>query len=98
MDPRKRFRTSSAAVVKREVIVIMVASKTSVSSGGSEIYYCLETIAGRVNKLDQEMWLCRTHLDGFIVKIWTILDHTRTRLNLVIKAILLNLWLKFLDI
>ena len=46
-------------------------------------------------KLDQETWLCRTHLDDFLVKIWTILDHTRTRLNLVIKAILLNLWLIF---
>ena len=43
-------------------------------------------------KLDQETWLCRTHLDDFLVKILTILDHTRTRLNLVIKAILLNLW------
>ena len=46
----------------------------------------------RYKKLDQETWLCRTHLDDFIVKIWTILDHTRTRLSLVIKAILLNLW------
>ena len=44
-------------------------------------------------KLDLETWLCRTHLDDFLVNIWTILDHTRSRLNLVIKAILLNLWL-----
>ena len=43
-------------------------------------------------KLEQETWLCRTHLDDFLVKIWTILDHTRPRLNLVIKTILLNLW------
>ena len=43
-------------------------------------------------KLDQETWLCRTELDDFLVKIWTILDHPRTRLNLVVKAILLNLW------
>jgi hypothetical protein len=43
-------------------------------------------------KLDQETWLCRTQLDDFLVKIWTILDHTRTRLNLVVKAILWNLW------
>ena len=41
-------------------------------------------------KLDQETWLCRTQLDDFLVKIWTILDHTGTRLNLVIKAIILN--------
>ena len=34
-----------------------------------------------LNKLDQETWLCRTHLDDFLVKIWTILDHTRTRLT-----------------
>ena len=45
-----------------------------------------------VTKLDQETWLCRTHLDDFLVKIWTNLYHKRTRLNLVIKAILLNLW------
>ena len=50
-----------------------------------------------LTKLDQETWLCRTHLDEFLVKIWTILDHTRTRLNLVIKAILLNLCLIFVD-
>ena len=50
-----------------------------------------------LKKLDQETWLCRTHLDDFLVKIWTILDHTRTRLNLVIKDILLNLWSIFLD-
>ena len=43
-------------------------------------------------KLDQETWLCRTQLDDFLVKIWTILDHTKTRLNLVVKAILWNLW------
>ena len=43
-------------------------------------------------KLDHETWLCRTHLDDFLVKIWTILDHTRTRLNLVINDILFNLW------
>ena len=52
---------------------------------------------GRVKKLDQETWLCRTHLDDFFVKIWTIWDHKRTRLNLVKKAILLNLWSIFLD-
>ena len=46
-------------------------------------------------KLDQETWLCRTHLYDFLVIIWTILDHTRTRLNMVIKAILLNLWYIF---
>ena len=46
-------------------------------------------------KLDQETCLCRTHLDDFLFKIWTILDHKRTRLSLVIKAILLNLWLIF---
>ena len=50
-----------------------------------------------IYKLDQETWLCRTHLNYFLVKILTILDHTRTRLNLVIKAILLNLWYIFLD-
>ena len=49
-------------------------------------------------KLDQETWLCRTHLDDLLVKIWTILDHTRTRLNLVIKVILLNLWYFFFTI
>ena len=43
-----------------------------------------------MHKLDQEPWLCRTHLDDFLVKIWTILDHTRTRLNMIIKAIILN--------
>ena len=48
-------------------------------------------------KLDQETWLCRTHLDDLLVKMWTILDHTQTRLNLVIKAIQLNLWSFFLD-
>ena len=42
-------------------------------------------------KLDQETWLCRTQLGDFLVKIRTILDHTRTRLNLVVKAIQLNL-------
>ena len=51
----------------------------------------------KVSKLDQETWLCRTHLDDFLVKILTILDHTRTKLNLVIKAILLNLYLIFVD-
>ncbi len=29
-------------------------------------------------KLDQETWLCRTHLGDFLVKIWTILDHIRS--------------------
>ena len=43
-------------------------------------------------KLDQETWLCRTQLDDFLVKIGTILDQTRTRFNLVVKAILWNLW------
>ena len=43
-------------------------------------------------KLDHETWLCRTHVDDFLMKILTILDHTRTRLDLVIKAILINLW------
>ena len=43
-------------------------------------------------KLDQETWLCLTHLDDLLVKILTILDTTRPRLNLVIKTILLNLW------
>ena len=47
-------------------------------------------------KLDQKTWLCRTHLDDFLVNIWTILNHTRTRLNLVKKDIL-NLWSIFLD-
>ena len=36
-------------------------------------------------KLDQETWLCQAHLDDFLVKNLTILD-------LVIEAILLNLW------
>ena len=26
-------------------------------------------------KLDQETWLCRTHLDDSFVKVYTILDH-----------------------
>ena len=26
-------------------------------------------------KLDQETWSCRTNLNDFLVKIWTILDH-----------------------
>ena len=51
----------------------------------------------RKEKLDQETWLCRTHLDDFLVKIRTILYHTKTRLNLVIKAILLKLWSFFVD-
>ena len=29
-------------------------------------------------KLDQETWLCRTHLDDIVVKNWTILDHIRS--------------------
>ena len=28
-------------------------------------------------KLDQETWLCRTHLDDFVDKNWTLLDHIR---------------------
>ena len=47
---------------------------------------------GKVDKLDQVTWLYRTHSDDFWIKIWTILDHTRPRLHLVIKAILFNLW------
>ena len=48
-------------------------------------------------KLDHETWVCRTHWDDFLVKISTILDHTRTRLNLVIKDILFNFWSIVLD-
>ena len=50
----------------------------------------------KLKKLDQETWLCGTHLNDFLVKIRTILDPTRSRLCMVIKAILLNLWLIFL--
>ena len=45
-----------------------------------------------LNKLDQE-----THLDDFLFIILTILDHTRTRLNLVIQAIQLTLWSIFFE-
>ena len=48
-------------------------------------------------KLDQETWLYRTHLDNFLLKILIILDNKRPRLNLAIKAILLNLSKIFLD-
>ena len=30
------------------------------------------------NKLDQESWLCRVHLDDLKDNIWTILDHIRS--------------------
>ena len=30
-----------------------------------------------IKKLDQETWLCRTHLDNFLVKICTILDQNQ---------------------
>ena len=30
------------------------------------------------NKLDQETWLCRTHLDDLKDNIWAILDHKKT--------------------
>ena len=30
------------------------------------------------NKLDQETWLCRTHLDDFVDDPWTILYHIRS--------------------
>ena len=53
----------------------------------------IECLYSIIIKLDQETWLCRSHFDDFLVKIWTILDHTKTRLNLVSKAIQLN----FLD-
>ena len=47
--------------------------------------------------VDQETWLCWAQLDDFLVKIRTILDHTRTRWNLVIKALPLNVWWIFVD-
>ena len=36
-------------------------------------------------------------MDNFLVNIWTILDHTRTRVNLIIKAIQLNVWSIFTE-
>ena len=35
------------------------------------------TFIAYVYKLEQDTWLCRTHLDDFLVKLWTILDHFR---------------------
>ena len=34
-------------------------------------------------KLDQETWLCRTHLDDFLDDPWTILYHIRLYYNIL---------------
>ena len=36
-----------------------------------------------IKKLDQETWLCRTHLDDFVDDPWTILYHIRSYYNIL---------------
>ena len=50
-----------------------VKSKGDIEKRLPQLLYILLT----QTKLDQGTWLCRTHLNGFVDKIWTILDHIR---------------------
>ena len=75
-----RFRSTLFFSFSNIKIAIVHKPKLSAGAKGYILLYSSHT------KLDQETWLCRTHLDDFLVKIWTTLDHTRARLNLVIKG------------
>ena len=82
----KLFAAVQWSCVSSVVLCLLVQSDLEkVANGANSVWEMFLTLGkfGRPNqdKLDQETWLCGTHLDDLKDNIWTILDHIRSYLT-----------------